>query len=421
MGIKKTIKKLSQKSYFFKSIYNKITNIERKKYYKKMYKKIEVDDKMIIFEAFFAKKYACSPKAIYEYMINNPEFKDYKFVWTFRNPKDERENFKGKRTILLKYNSKKYFRYFAKAKYWVTNTRLPDCIIKKDEQIYIQCWHGTPLKKLGFDIEVKGNNALSSNNAVRKQYNRDAKRYTYMLSPSRFCTEKFTSAFNLEKLGKKDIIVEKGYPRNDELFKFNIEYVEKIKEELGIPSDKKVILYAPTWRDNQHKLGVGYTFDIGFDLNNLREKFGDEYVILARLHYLVASKLKTEEYEGFVFNVSSYNNINDLYIISDILITDYSSVFFDYANLKRPILFYMYDLDEYKNNTRDFYIDLEELPGPIIKSEEEIIESINNIQKIKEEYKVKYEKFNKKFNYLDDAEAAKRVVETCIKKTDVKK
>ena len=418
MDIKKAMKTLSKKSYFFKAIYSKMIYLERKKYYKKIYKKIEIDDKMIIFESFFAKKYACSPKAIYEYMINSPEYKDYKFVWAFRKPEDEKENFKGKRTILLKYNSRKYFRYFAKAKYWVTNTRIADCIIKKDEQIYIQCWHGTPLKKLGFDIEVKGNNALSSNNAVRKQYNRDAKRYTYMISPSKFCTEKFTSAFNLEKLGKKDIIVEKGYPRNDELFKFDDEYIRKIKEKLEIPSDKKIILYAPTWRDNQHKLGVGYTFDIGFNLDNLRDKIGDEYVILTRLHYLIANKLNTKQYKGFIYDVSKYDNINDLYIISDILITDYSSVFFDYANLKRPILFYMYDLDEYKNNTRDFYIDLKELPGPILKNEEEIIECINKIKDIKENYKEKYEKFNKKFNYLDDAEASKRVVEECIKKSN---
>ena len=415
MKIKKKIKKLSEKNYFFRSIYKKVILMKQKNYYRKNYKKIDVDEKMIIFESFFGKKYACSPKAIYEYMSNNSEYDDFKFVWAFRKPSEAREFFRDKKVILVKYDSKKYYRYHAKAKYWVRNTRLPECIIKKDNQVYIQCWHGTPLKKLGFDIKVKGNNPLSSNRIVRKQYNHDSKMYDYMISPSRYCTEKLISSFNLEKLGKKEIMVEKGYPRNDELFKFNNEYVKKIKEDLGIPHDKKVIMYAPTFRDNQHKLGVGYTHDLMLDLDKLKEKFDNEYVVLLRLHYHVANKINVYKYPGFVYDASKYDNINDLYIISDILITDYSSVFFDYANFKRPILFYMYDLDTYKNDIRDFYIGLEELPGPIITKEEELFKDIENIEEIKKQYDKTYKKFNEKFNYLDDGDSSKRVVETCIK------
>lgn len=415
MNIKKKIKKMSEKNYFFRNIYNRLIYIKKKHYYRKNYKKIDVDDKMIIFEAFFAKKYACSPKAIYEYMANNSKYHDYKFVWAFRKTNEARELFRDKKVILVKYDSKKYYRYYAKAKYWVRNTRLPECIIKKDNQVYIQCWHGTPLKKLGFDIKVKGNNPLSSNRLVRKQYNHDSKMYDYMISPSKYCTEKLISSFNLEKLGKKDIIVEKGYPRNDELFKFNEEYVRKVKENLGIPLEKEVIMYAPTFRDNQHKLGVGYTHDLMLDLDKLKEELGDKYVMLLRLHYHVANKINVYKYSGFVYDVSQYDNINDLYIISNMLITDYSSVLFDYANLKRPMLFYMYDLEQYKGDTRDFYIDLQELPGPILKSEEEVIDSIKNIENIEKEYEEKYRKFNEKFNYLDDKDSSKRVVETCIK------
>lgn len=415
MKIKKKIKRLSEKNYFFRSIYKKLILMRQKKYYRKNYKKIDIDEKMIIFESFFGKKYACSPKAIYEYMSNNTEYNDYKFVWAFRKPNEAREFFRDKKVILVKYDSKKYYRYHAKAKYWIRNTRLPECIIKKKNQVYIQCWHGTPLKRLGFDIKVKGNNPLSSNRIVRKQYNHDSKMYNYMISPSKYCTEKLISSFNLEKLGKKDIMIEKGYPRNDELFKFDDKYVKKIKEDLGIPLDKKVIMYAPTFRDNQHKLGVGYTHDLILDLNKLKEKLGNDYVILLRLHYHVANKINVYKHLGFIYDVSNYNNINDLYIISDMLITDYSSVFFDYANLKRPILFYMYDLDTYKNNTRDFYIDLEELPGPIITKEEELLKSIENIEQVKEQYDETYKKFNDKFNYLDDGDSSKRVVEECIK------
>ncbi|MBR3149937.1 MAG: CDP-glycerol glycerophosphotransferase family protein [Eubacterium sp.] len=415
--IKKIIKTLLAKNYFSNNILEKVKTYRLNKYYKKMSKKVPVDEKMVIFEAFFAKKYACSPKAIYEYMLSDPKYKDFKFVWVFRDIDDPeiKKIFKGKRTILLRYKTKKYYRFYARAKYWVTNARVPDCIVKKPEQVYIQCWHGTPLKKLGWDIEVKGNNAMSSNKEVRRQYNHDASRYTYMLSPSRFCSEKLTSAFNLKALGKENIIVEKGYPRNDELFTFDNDKVNAIKDELGIPRDKKVILYAPTWRDNQHKLGVGYTFDIGIDLKKLKTLYGDEYVILMRMHYLIANQMNLHGVSDFAVDVSSYNNVNDLYIISDILITDYSSVFFDYANLKRPILFYMYDLDTYQNNTRDFYISLDELPGPIIKEADELSDAIGNIDSISEQYKEKYKAFNDKFNYLDDADSSKRVVETCIK------
>ncbi len=415
--IKKKIKALSKKNYFLKNLMAKIETRRQNRYYKKLARTLPVDDKMIIFEAFFAKKYACSPKAIYEYMRSDPRYSDFKFVWVFRNPDapEIKELFKGQHVILLRYKTKKYYRFYARAKYWVTNARIPDCIVRKPEQVYIQCWHGTPLKKLGWDIDVKGNNALSSNKEVRRQYNHDASRYSYMLSPSRFCSEKLTSAFNLKALGKADIMVEQGYPRNDELFTFDDDKVRRIKESLGLPLDKKVILYAPTWRDNQHQLGVGYTFDVGIDLKDFQRRFGDEYVILMRMHYLIANSMNLHSVADFAFNVSDYNNVNDLYIISDILITDYSSVFFDYANLRRPMIFYMYDLDEYQGNTRDFYISLDELPGAIVKTNEELADAIINIDALSEKYADTYQAFHDKFNYLDDAEASKRVVEHCIK------
>ena len=141
----------------------------------------------------------------------------------------------------------------------------------------------------------------------------------------------------------------------------------------------------------------------------------DEYIILFRAHYLVANEFDFEKYKGFIYDVSNVEDINKLYIISDVLVTDYSSVFFDYANLKRPILFYMYDLDDYKNNMRDFYIDLEDLPGPIVEKEEDLYKEIKNIDKYFDKYKEKYEKFNKRFNYLDDKNSSKRALEKIIK------
>ncbi len=409
------VKGVAVKNPLLRPIAYKAKLVSQSNDYKKYYKKYEVDDKLCVFEAFNGRKYCDSPKAIYLEMLNDKKYKDYKFVWAFKDPEEFKYLEKNDRTKIVKYHSSEYKKTYASAKYWFTPSRLPDYIKPKKNQVYVQCWHGTPLKRLGFDIKVKGKNATKSVKEWKQIYEYDAKRYSYMLSPSKFCTEKFTSAFNLKEIGKEDCIIEVGYPRNDALFKYNQKYVSDLKKKLNIPKDKKIILYAPTWRDDQYKVGVGYTYKLGLDFDKFKKKFSKDYVILFRTHYLVASSVDLSKYKDFIIDVSNYDDINDLYILGDILITDYSSVFFDYANLKKPILYYMYDFDDYKNNMRDFYFDIDELPGPIIKTEEELYKEISNIDKYDEKYKEKYEKFNKKFNYLDDACASKRVLDIVIK------
>ena len=169
-------------------------------------------------------------------------------------------------------------------------------------------------------------------------------------------------------------------------------------------------MYAPTFRDNQHTSGLGYTYNLGIDFDKLKKELNKDYIILFRTHYFISNSFDFSKYKDFIYDVSDYDDINELYIISDILLTDYSSVFFDFANLKRPMLFYMYDLDDYKNNLRDFYFDLDILPGPIVKTENDLINEIKNIDDYNKIYSDKYKKFNQKFNYLDDGNATKRVV-----------
>lgn len=365
----------------------------------------KVNNKKILFEAYDGRNFACSPKEIYLEMLKEEKFSDYQFVWIFKDTNRKLEN---KNTKIVKYGSKEYYKTFATAKYWIVNSLVNESITPKKNQIFVQCWHGTPLKKLRCDIKYDG--ILNDTKELKMRNDIDTKRFTYFISPSKFCTEKFTSSFNLKELKKQDIIIEEGYPRNVLLFDYTNEKVKQIKNSLKIPMDKKVILYAPTFRDNQHKSGLGYTYELGIDLDKLKEKLSEEYIILFRTHYFVSNSIDLKKYKGFIFDVSKYDDVSELYIISDLLITDYSSVFFDFANLKRPILFYMYDLDEYKNKLRDFYIDLKELPGPIITEEEELIKEIKNINKYDEKYKKIYQKFNQKFNYLDDKNAAKRVI-----------
>ena len=397
------IRKFVRKSYI---LLKKLKYLRYKLFYK-------MDDKVIFFEAFGGRNYTCSPKAIYEKMLTMKEFKDFKFVWAFVDP-SKHDVLNDKRLTIVKTNSKDYYKYLSIAKYWIVNSIIDEGIIKKKNQVYVQCWHGTPLKKLRYDIEVNGA-VLNTIEEIRKRNDRDARKFDYFISPSKYCTEKFTSAFNLKALGKENIIIEKGYPRNDFLFNKTKKDVDSIKKKLGLPLDKKVIFYLPTFRDNQHTSGVGYTYNLAIDFDSLKKKFSKDYVILFSPHYFIANSIDLSKYKGFVFNVARYDEINELYLVSDIIMTDYSSVFFDFANLKRPMLFYMYDFDDYQNNLRDFYISLDELPGPISKTQDELENNLKNIDSIFKDYKGKYEKFNKKYNYLDDGNASERVIKVIFK------
>lgn len=416
--IKKTIKVITRRSDGLRFVYNRLIQGKRRRSFNR-YAKNKIDGKLVLFESFMGRKYADSPKAIYEYMLSSPEFSEYKFIWSFKDRCMDEHLFleKNDRTKLVLWGSPEYYQYYAIAGYWVTNSRLIEALDKRPEQVYIQCWHGTPLKRLGFDIEVDADDAVNNAETVRSVYEKDATRYTYMISPSRYCTEKFTSAFNLKKLHQEDIIIEEGYPRNDEIVNHSKEDIETIKRKLRIPNDKKVILYAPTWRENQHEEGVGYVYTPPIDFKHFMDLFGDDYIILFRAHYFIANQLNFEDYEGFVLDASSYSEINDLYIVSDMLITDYSSVFFDYGILKRPIIFYMYDLDYYAGDLRGFYLTTDNLPGPIAKTEDELQKCISEVSEWfnSEEYRDKYEKFNKTFTYLDDGHATERVVKKIFK------
>lgn len=385
----------------------------KKKWYISISKKHNIDNHKVLFETFMGRQYGCNPRAIYEYMISDDRFKNYKFVWAFENPDDKKSFTELERAETVKYKSKDYYRAYASAKYIITNSNIDYHIVKKKGQVFMQTWHGTPLKKLRCDIEAEYGNVNNTLDEIKMKNALDVVRYDYFLSPSRFASEKFKSAFNLRQLKKENIIVETGYPRNDLMFNYTDVEIEKILNELGIKTDKKILLYAPTYRDNQHESGKGYVYNLYLDFDRMYKEIGDQYIILFRAHYFIANQFDFEKYKGFVYNVSDLDDITKLYLITDVLVTDYSSVFFDYANLKRPMIFYMYDLDEYEREIRGFYIDLNELPGPIVKSENELIESIKSINS-EFLHNEKYDKFNKKYNYLDDGEASKRVSELII-------
>ena len=409
---------ISKKSKIFRKIARKtMFIIKRTKYSIKDLNK-KTDPKIVLFSCFNGKSYTCSPKAIYEYMLSDDKYKDYQFIWFFKDTEVEKYDFlnKNRNTKVVSKKSKDYERYLHIAKYWFFNFKIADYIKPRKDQVFTQCWHGTPLKRLGFDL-THYDNQLNTVKEMKKRYKVETEKFSYFISPSAYASGVFRSAWNLKEFGKNDIIIEKGYPRNDFLFKYTENDVSEIKKRvLGEDiKDKKIILYAPTYRANQHESGVGYVYKEEVDFEKMREKLGDEFIILFRPHYFVASVFNFDKYKGFVYNASDVDDINDLYVISDMLITDYSSVFFDYANLKRPIIFYMYDLDYYRDESNGFYFDVEDnLPGKIVKTDDELIDEIIRVSK-EFKYDEKYKKFNEKFNYLDDGEASKRVVEYVIK------
>lgn len=329
---------------------------------------------------------------------------DYKFVWIFKQP--------GKKIPgdpkQVKRFSFRYYYYLATSKYWISNSRMPLHLSKREGNIYIQTWHGTPLKKLVFDMaEIH-----SADPNYKKIFYQQSRRWDYLLSPNQYSSEIFRRAFKFEKK-----MLEFGYPRNDILYNPNQEeYAKSIKTKLGIPLDKKVILYAPTWRDDEYYGPGKYKFQLKLNLEEMQEHLGEEYIILLRMHYFIANNIDTANVNGFAYNLSKYDDIAELYLISDLLITDYSSVFFDYANLQRPILFYTYDLEKYRDTLRGFYINIEEdVPGPLLKTTNEVINAIKNIDMIQEEYKDRYDKFYNRFCEWDDGKASEKVVNTIFK------
>ena len=173
-----------------------------------------VKENAAIFIAFQGRSYCCSPKAIYEYMINDERFKDWHFVWIFRKNKDVSGIPELERAEIVTPKSAAYFKWYASSKYVISNYKFPRYAPRRKGQIFLQCWHGTPLKRLGFDISDDADNARDSRKSLHKQYAWMSKASTHFISPSAFASEKFDSAFKLSEIKPETEIIEKGYPRN---------------------------------------------------------------------------------------------------------------------------------------------------------------------------------------------------------------
>ncbi len=368
--------------------------------YNRVFLKRAILTDTILFESFFGKSYSDNPKYIYEYLAKNFR-NEYKCIWVIdkKNTDIPYKHKKIKRYSLL------YYYYLARSKYFVFNSRQPEWTVKRKKTFFLQTWHGTPLKKLVFDMD----DITSASPKYKQQVYKQSRAWDYLIAPNAFCSETFRRCFMYENK-----MLETGYPRNDIMHtKDKEEIAAGIRKRLGIPLDKKTILYAPTWRDDEFYRKGQYKFELQLDLKRMYERLGDQYAVLLRTHYFIADSLDVSTYGGFAYNLSKYDDISELYLISDILITDYSSVFFDYANLKRPMLFFTYDLEKYRDILRGFYLDIEkEVPGPLLYTTDEVIDAVQSIDEVSREYKQRYDEFYHRFCEWEDGHAAEKVVKS---------
>lgn len=374
-----------------------------------------VDQRLVLFESYNGQSYACSPRAIYEHMLTDPDFDGWKFVWAFRNP-DDKQLPDSVRTRKIVSGSREYLRVCAAAGSIVINSSFAEGVTLRPQQQLLQTWHGTPLKRLGCDLSpTAGGDRLNGARDNRRRYRLNASRFSHLLSPSPTCSERLRTAFDLDSLGKSDIIRETGYPRNDRLHDPSDEYILRLRRQFGIPDGKRVLLYAPTYRDDQHKSGVGYIGENMLDFDALRDRLGEDWVVLFRPHYFIANAFDFSRCEGFVINAAHHDEVAELFLCSDVLVTDYSSVLFDFANLGRPMLFYMYDIDRYRDDIRGFYSSPEELPGPIVHTQQELTSELLRLDEYHERFGEKYASFCRKYTPLDDGCAAARAARLLLR------
>lgn len=352
---------------------------------------------LVLFESWRGKQYSDSPRAISEELRRRE--KGPRQVWVVEN---ETIAVPAGVSVVRRW-SPSYYAALATARWVISNDSMPTFFVKRRGMVYAQTWHGTPLKRIAFDMEK----VQFRNKRYLEEFGLEVAKWDYLLSPNRFSTDIMRRAFRYD-----GNILETGYPRNDVLYAADRdERAADVRRRLGIAPDQRVVLYAPTWRDDMHDRAGRYRLPIMFDVGAMAAALGDNHVLLFRGHYLTAGRTGADE-GGFLRNVTFWPDIAELYLVADVLVTDYSSVMFDFANTRRPMLFFTWDLDRYRDTLRGFYFDFEaEAPGPLLREGDELIAAIKDVDSIGAAYAERYDRFVEKFCPLDDGRASARVVD----------
>jgi CDP-glycerol glycerophosphotransferase len=286
----------------------------------------------------------------------------------------------------------------------VANTHTDVPWRKKPGATYLQTWHGTPLKRIHRDVLWAPAGRLD-------RLDGDVAKWDVLLSPNAASTPLLRRAFRYD--GE---LLETGYPRNDVLSAPDREDRRaRVRERLGIAPGQPAILYAPTWRDDAVFAEGGKDFALGLDPARVADALAPvDAVLLLRLHHELTTRRTAIDHPR-VREVSRHPDISDLYLAADALVTDYSSTMFDFAVTGRPIIFYTYDLDDYRDRLRGFYFPLEpEAPGPLVMTEEALVAALTDLPGVAARHAERYGRFRARYCHLEDGHATDRVLERML-------
>ncbi|MDZ5254378.1 CDP-glycerol glycerophosphotransferase family protein [Clostridium sp. LIBA-8841] len=367
----------------------------------KIFNCLPIKKNKIFFYSYYGSQYGCNPKYISEYIVKNYPGK-FDLVWAFSSLKSK-GNIPGVRKV--KITSLRYIYELCTSKIIITNFRTTDTFIKRKDQYYIQTWHSSLRLK---QIERDAEDTLPKDYV--KMAKSDSKKIDLLLSGCKYSTDIFKRAFWYD--GE---IFEHGTPRNDIFFEKNTMANQEIKYKLNINKDKKIILYAPTFRKN-NGLEV-YNIDYSLIINSLKNKFNNDWFFLVKLHPHLVSKSRDLVFGEGVIDVTSYDDIQELLSVSDILISDYSSLMFDFALSEKPCFLYVPDLDEYTKADRKLYFDIKALPFISVKNNIELKAAIEDFDLYK--YKKGLKDFSKEIGSFEEGKCCenllKHIEEVCFK------
>src|SRR4051794_11735094 len=357
------------------------------------------DPERVVYNSFQG-RFSDNPRAIYEELARRTEGVTH--VWTARArtrgafPPGVRPVVQGTWRHALEVE---------RARYVVANVEMREHLQRRRGVTFLQTWHGTPLKRVGYD-----NRYVVAHPAAFERDVREYTRWDYLITPNAFTTGILHDAFR----GFGGEILEVGYPRNDVLNHPDRDAIRaRVRRELGIEDGRTAVLYAPTWRDDAVHERDSQGFALALDVGEFTRRLGDDHVLLTRLHFLVAAQLGPQG--RCVRDVSDYEDVRDLYLAADVLVTDYSSVMFDFAITGRPILYYVYDLEFYRDELRGFYFDFEaEAPGPLCRTTDEVLSALEDLDGVRRANAGRYARFRERYNHLDDGRASARVVERVL-------
>ncbi|MFI7098399.1 CDP-glycerol glycerophosphotransferase family protein [Streptomyces sp. NPDC050161] len=355
----------------------------------------------VLYSSFGGRAYGDSPRAVHEELVRRGMDADH--LWAVRDAQTTVPA--TARAVIV--GSAEWHGALAHSSWVVTNTHLPGWFTRRQGQIVVQTWHGTPFKRIGAGLA----GTLCAQLAHLAPRPGRARQWSVLLSPNAHSTPVLRSA-----LGFPGEPLESGLPRTDAFFAADRRSrAAVVRARLGIPSGKKVVLYAPTPRDHLAYDAAHHRMHLPLDLDAARRALADDHVLLVRSHPLVADRLPAH-HAPFAVDVTGYPDATELLLAADVLVTDYSSLAADFADTGRPMLFLTPDLPHYRDRLRGFTLDFEaRAPGPLLTSTGELIDALGDLDTVARSCADAYAAFRRAFCHRDDGGAAGRAADLLLR------